>query len=112
MLDVCVMRTLERIAYDVRAWFSSRYARAKIASTNTNFGPGQKVLTPAVATAEMLSLFDQWLSDAIVERKPDLSAGELVCEVNGSDVNRMDVQFSPDLMNQFRGLAGKLMYLL
>ena len=111
-LDVCVMRILEKIASDVRSWFSSRYAQAKIASANTDFGPGQKVLTPAVATAEMLSLFDQWLAAAIVERKPDLSAGELLCEVNGSDPNRMDVQFSPDLMNQFRGLAGKLMYLL
>jgi phage tail sheath gpL-like len=111
-LDVCVMRTLEKIAYDVRAWFSSRYAQAKIASSNVEFGPGQKVLTPSVATAEMLSLFDQWLAAAIVERKPDLGAGELLCEVNSGDPNRMDVQFSPDLMNQFRGLAGKLMYLL
>lgn len=112
MLDVCVMRTLERIASDVRVWFALRYARAKIASTNTDFGPGQKVLTPAVATAEMLSLFDQWLAQAIVERKPILADGELLCEVNAGDVNRMDIQFSPDLMNQFRGLAGKLMYLL
>lgn len=112
MLDVCVMRISEKIAYDVRAWFSNRYAQAKIASTNTDFGPGQKVLTPAVATAEMLSLCDQWLADGIIERKPDVSAGELLCEVNGSDPNRMDVQFSPDYMNQFRGLAAKLMYLL
>jgi phage tail sheath gpL-like len=111
-LDVCVMRTLEKIAYDVRAWFSSRYAQAKIASSNVEFGPGQKVLTPSVATAEMLSLFDQWLAAAIVERKPVLADGELLCEVNSGDPNRMDVQFSPDLMNQFRGLAGKLMYLL
>jgi phage tail sheath gpL-like len=112
MLDVCVMRISEKIAYDVRAWFSTRYAQAKIASTNTDFGPGQKVLTPAVATAEMLSLCDQWLADAIIERKPIIADGELVCMVNSGDPNRMDIQFSPDYMNQFRGLAAKLMYLL
>lgn len=116
-LDVNTLRTSEFVDFGLRSLFSSKYAKAKIAGPLPGqadfvprFGPGQIVLTPSVARAEVLGLCGLWVEQGILERKP--VGGELICQRNASDLGRMDISFSPDYMNQFRGMAIKNAFLL
>lgn len=104
-LDVNVLRISEFIDFQIRALFSSKYRKAKLAKDGSRFGPGQIVLTPTITISEILALSKIWLDLGIVERLPVIADGELIANINALDPNRMDVAFSPDYMNQFRGMA-------
>lgn len=104
-LDVNTLRTSEFIDFGIRSRFSTKYAKAKVANDGERFGPGQVVLTPSITIAEVLGLTKLWQEQGIVERQPNLDAGELVAIRNAGDPGRIDVSFSPDYMNQFRGMA-------
>lgn len=110
-LDICTMRTLAYLRYSVRSRIALRFPRHKLADDGTLIPPGQPVATPSIIRGELLALFrDEWegeVTEGFEQFKTDL-----VVERNSSDVNRVDVKMSPDLMNQFRVLAGQIQYLL
>ena len=104
------MRTLAYLRYSLRNRIALKFPRHKLASDGANFGPGQAIVTPSV-TSEILSLFKLWEADGLVEGWEQFKTDILV-ERNSSDVNRVDVRLSPDLMNQFRVFAGQIQFLL
>lgn len=110
-LDICTMRTLAYLRYSLRARIALRFPRHKLADDGTNFGPGQAVATPATIRAEILSLFSEWEADGLVEGWEQFKK-DIIVKRNASDVNRVDAQLSPDLMNQFRVFAGQIQFLL
>lgn len=110
-LDVTTLRTLYRLRYDVRTRIALKYPRHKLANDGTLFDPGQAVVTPSSIRAELISLFRSWESSGLVEGGVQFKE-DLIVERSSSDVNRVDMRMSPDLMNQFRVFAGQIQFLL
>lgn len=110
-LDITTLRTLAFLRFSVRARFALKYSRHKMGGDNTFVAPGQPIMTPLVARGEFVSLFREWEQLGLVE-DADQFKDELVIEINASDPNRLDVLLSPNLINQFRVLAGSFQFLL
>lgn len=110
-LDVNVLRQTEKIDTDIRSRFSTKYRKAKLAENNIEI-PGQVILTPQGAIAEMLDLAERWLQQGVVQRLPNPAAGELMSEINAGNPGRLDISFNPHYMLQFRGMGVLNQFLL
>lgn len=110
-LDVMTPRGLAAIRYTQRARISLKFPRHKLADDDTNFGPGQAIVTPSIIRAELIALFQEWEAAGWVEGL-DQFIDDLIVERNASDVNRVDVLMSPDLINAFMVYAGSVQFLL
>jgi len=110
-LDLNVLLTLSYLRYSFKALMTSRYPRHKLAKDGTRFGPGQAVITPKVAKAECFSIFRQWEEKGLVEGF-DQFKNDLIVEINATDVNRLDIRMSPDLINQLVILGVQIQFLL
>lgn len=110
-LDRTTMDTLAYLRYTLRARIALRFPRHKLADDGTNFSPGQAVATPATIKSEIFALFYQWEAAGLVEGWEQFKK-DIIVERNTNDPNRVDVQLSPDLMNQFRVFAGQIQFLL
>ncbi len=113
-LDLTTMRTLAYLRYSWRIRVALRFPRHKLADDGTEASPGQAVVTPAILRGEAIALFlDDWVPKAYVEEATLAQFKlDLRFERSLTDVNRMDMIMSPDLMNQFRVLAGQIQFLL
>jgi len=110
-LDINSFFTLSFIRFNFRTYFQVKYPRHKLANDGTRFGPGQAIITPKIAKAEIVSLFRDWEEIGLVEGA-DQFINDLIVERNISDPNRLDVQLSPDLINQLRVMGAQFAYLL
>lgn len=110
-LDVNTMATLSYIREQVRYRISQRYARHKLADDDARVGPGQTVARPKDVRAELVALFSELERNGIVENL-DQFEQDLIVERNASDHNRLDALIPPDLVGQFRLLAGQIQYRL
>jgi phage tail sheath gpL-like len=110
-LDITTPRTLAALRYTQRARIALKFPRHKLASDGTNFGPGQAVVTPAIIKSELIALFQQWEEVGWVEGL-DQFKQDLIVERNASDLNRVDVLMSPDLVNSFFVYAANIQFLL
>lgn len=97
--------------FDFRTRFTLKFARSKLADDGTRFGPGQDVVTPKTARAELVAIFRSWEELGLVEGI-DQFKRDLIVERNGSDPNRLDIQLPPDLINQLRVTAAQIAFLL
>ena len=105
------VRGLAALRYTQRVRIALRFPRHKLADDGTNFGPGQAIVTPAIIKTELLALFKQWEEAGWVEGF-DQFKDELIVERSSSDVNRVDVRMSPDLINSFMVYAAQIQFLL
>lgn len=99
--------TLYTLAYILRAMKSriqTRYPRHKLVNDGTRYGAGQAVVTPAVIKGEILAMYRELETAAIVENFAAFKAA-LIVERNALNPNRVDVLFPPDLANQLRIFA-------
>lgn len=103
------MHLLAALRYTTRARFALKYPRHKLAADGTNYGPGQKVITPSVARGELLSLFEVWELNAWVQGYEQF-AEELIVELNGTDPDRLDALMGPNLIKQFRVMATQIQF--
>lgn len=110
-LDVNTILTLSYLRYDFRAYFMRKYPRHKLADDTYRVPPGQAVITPKVAKAECIALYEGWLELGLVENMDAFKAG-LVVERNITDRNRLDFFMEPDLMNQLIVGAAKFQFVL
>ena len=99
-LDLTTMRTLDRLRDDIVDRFQLRYPRHKLAKDGTLFGPGQPIITPSLAKAEILQLFGEWETLGLVQDKAGFAA-ELLVEINLRDPHRLDTNLSPQLLGKF-----------
>jgi len=101
-LDVCTLRTLSRMRFDLRATFNLKYPRHKLADDGTDFAPGQAIITPSIGTAEVLRLArDEWVPQGLLENYEQFKK-DLLLSRNTGDPSRLDGMLAPDLVNQFR----------
>lgn len=110
-LDVNTLLTLSYLRYSFRVRMQSKFARHKLANSGTRFGPGQKILTPALGRAEAVALFAEWETAGLVEGI-DQFKRDLIVERNQSDVNRLDFLLPTDLVNQLRVVGAQIQFLL
>ena len=112
-LDVQTLATLGEIRYQFKTRMSNRFIapRFKLADDSFPVQPGTKIATPATVKQECISLFTLLRDVGLIENLQDF-IDNLVVERNVSDVNRVDVLLPPDLINQFRILAGNIQFIL
>lgn len=99
--------TLFTTAYVIRylkGVITSKYGRHKLANDGTNFGPGQAIVTPGIIRAELSVAYAKLEREGIVENA-DKFDEYLVVERDSNNVNRMNVLFPPDYVNQLRIFA-------
>jgi phage tail sheath gpL-like len=110
-LNIETMRTLAYMRYSWRAWVALRYPRHKLADDGTNYGPGQAIVTPKILRSEGIAWFKEMIAAGLAEGLEQFKT-DAIFERNATDRDRVDMRMSPDLMNQFRVLAGQIQFLL
>jgi len=103
-LDINRPETLERVRYEQRARVSLRFPRHKLSSTDERFGAGQAIVTEASITAELVSLYQDFIENAWCE---DLSGykASIVVEIDTAS-GRLSWKDEPRLIGQARTFAG------
>lgn len=109
--DAETMYTLSLMRYQVRARISQKFPRFKLANDGTQFAPGQAIVTPKIVRAELVGLALDWIDAGLMEDIDQFKA-DLVVARSGTDVNRVDVQLPPNLVNQFRVFAAQIQFRL
>lgn len=104
MLDVETMFTLMEVTRRLRNNLAQKFARSKLADDGTRFGPGQPVVTPAIIKSELVAHYATMERDGLVENADAFASGTIV-ERDGNDPNRVNVLYTPDLVNQLRVMA-------
>jgi phage tail sheath gpL-like len=112
-LDIETLFVLNEIRYQYKARMVSRFivTRQKLADDTFPAQPGMNVVRPKDVKAETIALFTLLQNKGLIENLEDF-VKNLVVERNATDVNRVDVLLPPDLINQFRILAGLIQFIL
>lgn len=110
-LNIETLKTLTFLRYDTRTFFWRKYPRHKLADDGTRFGPGQPVMTPKVAKAELVARFILWEEAGLVEGREQFKA-DLLVERDGTDRDRLNALIPPDIINQLRVFAGLVQFRL
>jgi phage tail sheath gpL-like len=112
-LDVQTLATLNEIRFQYKTRMVNRFItpRFKLADDTFPVQPGSKVVTPKTVRQETVALFADLRDAGLIENLEDFITN-LVVERNSVDPNRVDVLLPPDLINQFRILAGQIQFIL
>lgn len=112
-LDVQTLATLSEIRYQYKTRMLNRFIvpRFKLADDTFPVQPGSYVATPKTVKQETIALFSLLRDRGLIENL-DQFIENLIVERNTTDVNRVDVLLPPDLINQFRVLAGVVQFIL
>ncbi len=110
-LDLNTMKTLAYLRYSVQARILNKFPRFKLGDDGTQYGAGQKIVTPKIIRAELIALFRQWEEAGLAENI-DQFKEDLIVERDGTDVNRINALIPPDIINQFRVFAGQVEFRL
>ena len=112
-LDVETLATLSEIRYQYKARMVQRFIipRFKLADDSFPVQAGTYVATPKTIRSEIISLFSQLQDAGLIENIEDFIVNLLV-ERDSIDRNRVNVLLPPDLINQFRILAGNIQFIL
>ena len=109
--DLNTVLTLSLMRAELVSLFTTKYPRHKLAADGNRFGPGQAVLTPSLAIAEMLRLFRDWEDRGLVE-DVDQFKTDLLAEIDPTDPTRLQLYLPPNLVNQLRTVAAQLAFRL
>lgn len=109
-LDLNTMLLLGRLRFTLRARVEQRFARSKLAKSGTRFGAGQPVITPDIARADLIALFDEWEERGWVEDVEQFKE-ELIVEINQDDPVRLDILLPPNLVNPLLQTAVLLQFI-
>jgi phage tail sheath gpL-like len=112
-LDIETMFTILEIRYQYKSRMVTRFIlpRFKLADDSTPIAPGAKIARPKDVRSESIAVFTLLRDAGLIENLDDFITN-IVVERDAVDVNRVNVLLPPDLVNQFRILAGTLQFLL
>lgn len=112
-LDIQTLATLGEIRYQYKTRMVNRFIvpRFKLADDSFPVQPGSKVARSKDVKQETIALFTLLRDKGLIENLDDF-IDNLVVERNSTDRNRVDVLLPPDLINQFRILAGNIQFIL
>lgn len=103
-LDVETLFTLMAVVRRLRSAVTQKFARSKLASDGTRFGPGQPIVTPSAFKAELVAQYATMEADGLVEDLEGFARATIV-QRNPNDPSRLDVLYAPNLINGLRVLA-------
>lgn len=103
-LDIQTLFTLAYVLRFMRQAITQKFGRHKLANDGTNFGQGQAIVTPRIIRAELVAQYSALMSQGLVENIEAFKE-HLIVERNPNDPNRVDVLYTPDLVNQLRIFA-------
>ena len=92
---------LRAFSIRVRQAITSKYPRHKLGQDGTNYGPGQKIMTPSLAKAELVTIARKGEYDGLIQNVAAFKAA-LVVEIDDNDPDRLNVLLAPQLMGQLR----------
>jgi phage tail sheath gpL-like len=101
---VTTLSTLAALLRNQRQIITTKYARCKLANDGTRFGPGQRVATPGIIKAELVSQYRIDMFNGLVEDIRNFKL-HLLVERDTNNPNRLNVLYPPDLINQLRIFA-------
>jgi phage tail sheath gpL-like len=101
---VTTLATLARLLRNQRHAITSKFPRHKLANDGTRFGPGQAIITPGIAKAELIAQYRMDEYNGLVEDTRNFKK-HLIVERDPNDPNRLNVLYPPDLINQLRVFA-------
>ena len=112
-LDIQTLATLGEIRYQYKTRMINRFIipRFKLADDDFPVQPGSKVARAKDVRQETIALFTLLRDKGLIENLDDFIEN-LVVQRNATDRNRVDVLLPPDLINQFRILAGNIQFIL
>lgn len=112
-LDVNTLAILNELRFQYKTRMLNRFIipRFKLADDSFPVQPGTFVVTPNVVRQEIIALFTELRDQGLIENLEDFKTN-LVVERDAADRNRVNVLLPPDLINQFRILAGLLQFIL
>ena len=112
-LDIETLATLAEIRYQYKAKMNTQFiaARYKLADDTFPVQAGSYVVTPKTIRQTIISLFTSLYDKGLIEDLDSFKTN-LVVERNADDRNRVDVLMPPDVVNQFRVLAGLVQFIL
>lgn len=98
-LKVQTLATLAYVLRSLRYRITQKFPRHKLANDGTRYGPGQAIVTPKTAKAEIIAHYRE-LEDLGLVENAEAFKSALIVERNVTDPNRLDVLYGPDLVNQ------------
>lgn len=110
-LDVNTPLTLGFLRWSARTRIAQEYPRHKLGDDSDRYGAGQALVTPNILRAFLVAWADQMHVLGLIENVDQFRA-DLIVERNLTDRNRVDVQMSPDLINQARIFGVKISFIL
>jgi len=108
-LNLNTPETLERIRYEQRAHFLSRYPRHKLAADDAKPAPGQPVMQPKLARGELLALYKDFEAKGWCQDYPGYKA-RLIVNIDPGNPDRMNWQDSPKLVSGLRTIAAQAQF--
>lgn len=96
--------TTQAIIEDMRTFVQTEFARCKLVDDGARVNEGVAVVTPTSAKAAVGNLAVKWEGDGWIESAADFKAG-LIVERDATNRNRLNFYASPDLANQLRVCA-------
>jgi len=96
-----VLSNLDALISVMQSAITSKYPRHKLAPDGTRFGPGQAILTPSMAKAELVSEARAAEFNGLMSNVTAFIAN-LVVQIDPTNPDRLQVQWPPQLMGQLR----------
>jgi phage tail sheath gpL-like len=96
-----VLSNLDALITVMQAAITSKYPRSKLAPDGTRFGPGQAIITPSIAKAELVSEARNAEYNGLMTNVAAFIAN-LVVQIDPTNPNRLQVLWPPQLMGQLR----------
>lgn len=98
-LKVQTLSTLAYVLRSLRFRIVQKFPRHKLANDGTRYGPGQAIVTPKTAKAEIVAHYRELEYLGLVENAEAFKRN-LIVERNVNNPDRLDVLYPPDLVNQ------------
>jgi phage tail sheath gpL-like len=102
--DITTVATLSALLRNQRQVITTKFPRYKLADDGTLFGPGQKIVTPSLIRAELVSEYAQDEFNGLVEDARTF-AKNLIVERDSKNPDRVNVLYPPNLIGQLRIFA-------
>lgn len=103
-LDLNTVKTLLYYRFSLLSRFRKKFPRHKLANDRDRFSPGQPIMTPGLARAEIISHYMDVVWNGLFENLETFKKSLLI-ERDAANPSRLLGLVSPDVINQFRQLA-------
>jgi phage tail sheath gpL-like len=95
------LATLDDVLTRLRQSITNKYPRHKLANDGTAFDPGQAIITPNLAKAELIAEYIRMIRVGLVENLAAFKTYLIVVR-SSLEPNTLEVLYPPDLINQLR----------